>query len=248
MIETDKLKSDWYIKIIKPFIKRNLENKDLKIKIPLETIDYKINYQTPIPELQDKNLKVVELQKIEDKFSFVRILYNNKYNEYIYDIIEPPLDLKELVNYKKLKADIVKEIDYKEFEDNNKKRTYLIELMNDLIEKMDLELNQDTIAKFTYYLNRDFTGYGPIQVPMLDPEVEDISCDGVNIPIYIYHRKYESIRSTFKFENEEELDNFVIWIVQKSGRHISIANPMVDSSLPDGSRLQATLGKYVTKK
>ncbi|MEM4589455.1 MAG: hypothetical protein QXL73_05630, partial [Thermoplasmata archaeon] len=91
MIETDKLKSDWYIKIIKPFIKRNLENKDLKIKIPLETIDYKINYQTPIPELQDKNLKVVELQKIEDKFSFVRILYNNKYNEYIYDIIEPPL-------------------------------------------------------------------------------------------------------------------------------------------------------------
>ncbi|MEL9999074.1 MAG: type II/IV secretion system ATPase subunit [Thermoplasmata archaeon] len=248
MIETDKLKSDWYIKIIKPFIKRNLENKDLKIKIPLETIDYKINYQTPIPELQDKNLKVVELQKIEDKFSFVRILYNNKYNEYIYDIIEPPLDLKELVNYKKLKADIVKAIDYKEFEDNNKKRTYLIELMNDLIEKMDLELNQDTIAKFTYYLNRDFTGYGPIQVPMLDPEVEDISCDGVNIPIYIYHRKYESIRSTFKFENEEELDNFVIWIVQKSGRHISIANPMVDSSLPDGSRLQATLGKYVTKK
>ncbi len=248
MVETDKLKGEWYLKIIKPLVKKDLEEKILKVKVPFEKLEREINYKTPIPEISDPELKVVEIQKIQEPFSYVRILYNQRYNEYIYDFIEPPLDPRERIIYKKLKANIVDKIDYMEFETPEKKNSYIIDLMNKLLEKMDEEINSETIEKFTYYLNRDFTGYGPIQIPMLDPEVEDISCDGVNIPIYIYHRKYESIRSTFKFENEEELDNFVIWIVQKSGRHISIANPMVDASLPDGSRLQATLGKYVTKR
>ncbi|MFP3318227.1 MAG: type II/IV secretion system ATPase subunit [Thermoplasmata archaeon] len=248
MVETDKLKGEWYLKIIKPIIKKELEEKNFKIKQPSNKVVSEINYKTPIPALEDPNLQVVEIQKVEDPFSYVRILYNSKYNEYIYDIIEPPMDVKEKKLYSKIKGKIVEKIDYKEFENKEDRDSYLIDLMNDASKEIEEAIEEETMAKIKYYVRRDFVGYGPIQVPMLDPEVEDISCDGVNIPIYIYHRKYESIRSTFKFENEEDLDNFVIWIVQKSGRHISIANPMVDASLPDGSRLQATLGKYVTKR
>lgn len=248
MVESEKLKGEWYLKIIKPVVKKRLEEKELKIRIPLKTLVKSVDYKTPIPEIQDENLKTVEIQKIEEPFSFVRILYNSRYNEYIYDFIEPPMDSREKNIFKTIKDKIVDMIDYRDFETAEKKNSYIIDLMNQAIEDMDEEISDETLAKFTYYMNRDFVGYGPIQIPMLDPEVEDISCDGVNIPIYIYHRKYESIRSTFKFESEDELDNFVIWIVQKSGRHISIANPMVDASLPDGSRLQATLGKYVTKR
>ena len=248
MVETDKLKGEWYLKIIKPIIKKELEEKNFKIKTPSNKVGSEINYRTPVPALGDPNLQVVEIQKVEDPFSYIRILYNSRYNEYIYDIIEPPMDVKEKKLYSKIKGKIVERIDYREFENKEDRDSYLIDLMNDASKEIEEAIEEETMAKITYYVRRDFAGYGPIQVPMLDPEVEDISCDGVNIPIYIYHRKYESIRSTFKFENEEDLDNFVIWIVQKSGRHISIANPMVDASLPDGSRLQATLGKYVTKR
>ncbi len=83
---------------------------------------------------------------------------------------------------------------------------------------------------------------------MNDPNFEDCSCDGVDVPLYIYHRKYGSIRSNLRFEKESVLDGFVVWLAQKCGKHISVASPLLDATIPDGSRLQATLGKHVTKK
>src|SRR6266550_2719789 len=62
-----------------------------------------------------------------------------------------------------------------------------------------------------------------------------------------YHRKYGSIPSNLKFDSAEELDSFVVWLAQRSGKHISVAQPMLDATIPDGSRLQATLGMHVTK-
>jgi len=99
-----------------------------------------------------------------------------------------------------------------------------------------------------YYVFRDFIRYGPIDVVMTDPQVEDVSCDGVRVPFYIYHRKYGSIPSNLKFDSAEELDSFVVWLAQKCGKHISVAQPMLDATIPDGSRLQATLGMHVTKR
>src|SRR2546425_59332 len=90
--------------------------------------------------------------------------------------------------------------------------------------------------------------YVRIDVVMTDIQVEDVSCDGVRVPLYIYHRKYGSIPSNLKFENAEELDSFVVWLAQRSGKHISVAQPMLDATIPDGSRLQATLGMHVTKR
>jgi archaeal flagellar protein FlaI len=83
---------------------------------------------------------------------------------------------------------------------------------------------------------------------MTDTEVEDISCDGVGIPLYIYHRKFGSIRSNLKFQDSKELDDYVVWLAQRSGKHISVAAPILDATVPDGSRLQATLGTHVTKR
>ena len=82
---------------------------------------------------------------------------------------------------------------------------------------------------------------------MTDPNVEDCSCDGVDIPLFIFHRKYGSIKSNIRFEKELELDSYVVWLAQKCGKHISVADPLLDATIPDGSRLNATLGKHVTK-
>ncbi len=73
------------------------------------------------------------------------------------------------------------------------------------------------------------------------------NCDAPNVPIYVWHREFESIPTNISFENEE-LDSFVVRLAHKSEKHISIAQPMLDAGLPDGSRVQMTLGKEVTKK
>src|SRR5437016_13835140 len=99
-----------------------------------------------------------------------------------------------------------------------------------------------------YFVFRDFIRYGPIDVVMTDVQVEDVSCDGVRVPLYIYHRKYGSIPSNLKFDNAEELDSFVVWLAQRSGKHISVAQPILDATIPDGSRLRHTPGTQLTKR
>jgi flagellar protein FlaI len=101
--------------------------------------------------------------------------------------------------------------------------------------------------KIYYHLFRDFLGYNKIDVIMKDEGIEDISCDGPQIPIFIYHKKYDAITTNIKFDNEIELNSFVVRLAQICGKQISIYSPIVDGKLPDGSRLQTTLAKTVTK-
>src|SRR5438270_491385 len=102
--------------------------------------------------------------------------------------------------------------------------------------------------KILYYILRDFLGFGKLDPMMRDEFIEDISCDAPGIPIFVYHRKFESLKSTVVFVEDKELDSFVIKMAQRSGKHVSIAEPLLDATLPDGSRLNATLSDEVTAK
>lgn len=106
---------------------------------------------------------------------------------------------------------------------------------------------QESRDKIFYHIFREFLGYSKIDIIMNDEGIEDISCDGYHVPIFIYHRKYNAISTNIKFDDEKELDSFVVRLSQISGKQISIYSPIVDGKLPDGSRLQTTLGKTVTK-
>ena len=46
----------------------------------------------------------------------------------------------------------------------------------------------------------------------------------------------------------DKLSNFVEKLAQKTGRYISYASPMLDGSLPDGSRVNATYTKDISSK
>jgi archaeal flagellar protein FlaI len=82
---------------------------------------------------------------------------------------------------------------------------------------------------------------------MNDPRIEDISCDGPKVPLFIWHRDYESIPTNVVFNSDEELNTFVSKLAYVSGKHISIAAPILDATLPGGSRIQITYGREVTK-
>jgi len=184
---------------------------------------------------------------IEPPYSRVVIFFNQKTGEYLYHVNEPiiPDNLKNFI--KSVKDNIIEDID-----SNPDKREERIEILRKKIDEfaIEREINLSGLERerVFYYVYRDFEGYGSIQVPMLDPNVEDISCDGTDIPIHIFHRRLGSIRSNIIYKDDAELDTFILWIVQRSGNHISVASPMADCTLPDGSRLQATLGREVTKR
>ena len=203
---------------------------------------------TPIKAVTESNFSEIELDPVEFPYSYIRVLYDNVLNEYIYECIEPPMKDEEWDFVTAIEEELVKKVQYITIDDKESKVKYLMELANEVMRSMDIHFSPLVKRRLEYYIRRDFIGYGIIQIPMIDTQVEDISCDGVGIPIYIYHRKYGSIRSTLKFTNEKDLDYFVVWLAQRCGKHISVSSPMLDATVPDGSRLQATLGKYVTKK
>lgn len=107
------------------------------------------------------------------------------------------------------------------------------------------QLTEYQVSKLEYLLARDFVGYGRIDGIKHDASVEDISCDGYNSPVFVYHSEYEQLITNIN-HGEGELDRFVVKLAQRSGKSISKRHPQVDATLPDGSRAQLTLGYEVS--
>ncbi len=114
-----------------------------------------------------------------------------------------------------------------------------------LLDEDPATLTEFQVEKLLYRLKRDFIGYERIDGVKHDINVEDISCDGYNSPVFVYHTDYEQIISNI-FHGESSLDDFVVKLAQRSGKGISKRQPQVDATLPDGSRAQLTLGREVS--
>src|SRR5256885_3506435 len=236
--------------IKKRYFTRLLGDKGIKVKSPKVSSveETSLGKITTIPKIVQRNMNEIEIQPILKNFSYVRILYDTMANEYFYEAIEPKLIEEESELLDVLKEILVENLEMLDDADRGRKENYLRRIVDGLLRELGVELHPVSKERVLYYVYRDFIRYGPIDVVMTDIQVEDVSCDGVRVPLYIYHRKYGSIPSNLKFDNAEELDSFVVWLAQRSGKHISVAQPMLDATIPDGSRLQATLGMHVTKR
>ncbi|MCK4266272.1 MAG: type II/IV secretion system ATPase subunit, partial [Thermoplasmata archaeon] len=128
------------------------------------------------------------------------------------------------------------------------KSEYLKKSIDSFIKSREMRLDPSTIQKIHYYVIRNYVGYGLIDTLMHDEYMEDVSCDGTNVPLFIYHQKYESIKTSIVFEDEGELNNFVIYLGQRCGKQVSVATPLLDGTTFEGHRVQATYGKEVTTR
>ena len=175
------------------------------------------------------------------------IEFDKELSEYVYKVEEPELSSQELrlqndlLHLFQLESDIdVSEMNIQE------KKDHLTDILNYLINKHRLKISKKSKDNIFYYLFREFIGFSNIDILMNDEDIEDISCDGPDVPVFVYHRKYESIRTNIYFSDKDQLDSFAIKLAQLCGKQLSIYEPIVDGKLPDGSRLQTTLAKTVT--
>lgn len=167
-----------------------------------------------------------------------------------YIIIEPQMSKTDDVNFKVIKKLLISELDIS-LNNIKTKKDAARELKSkilELIKKYNMEIPTRSLSKITYYAVRDFVYLGRIEPLMRDHLIEEISCDGVNVPLYIWHREFESVPTNIMFENDDDLNNFVQKMSYIGGKHASLANPIVDASLPDGSRVNLTLGGEITKR
>jgi Type IV secretory pathway, VirB11 components, and related ATPases involved in archaeal flagella biosynthesis len=116
-----------------------------------------------------------------------------------------------------------------------------------IFRQFDPGLTDERLGILYYYLKRDLSGYGPLDVLMHDSAIEDMSCNGQDLPVFIFHRIYGSLPTSAVF-SEGELNQFVLKLAQKANKQVSLSNPMVDATLPDGARIQLTYSEVVSTK
>ncbi len=204
---------------------------------------------TPIPDISDENIEVIEIYPINEPFSYARVIYNDKTSEYIYESLEPPLTPAEKTTLDLImdtcQRTLEYELDKMEIKD---KREYLKGSVDSFIKSRGLRIDPATKEKIYYYVIRDFVDYGPIDALMADLYIEDISCDGTAVPLFIFHQKYDSIKTSVMFEDEAELNSFVIQLGQRCAKQVSVASPILDGTTHEGHRVQATYAKEVTTR
>jgi flagellar protein FlaI len=189
----------------------------------------------------------VERYWADKPYSYVSILFDPDEEEFLYHVNEPHTnDFQEYIrdDVKSVLRDLLIHEDPVE---EDERRDVLEERMSDVFEQYVGEVQPETFYKTRYYLLRDFVGYGKVDAMMRDRGIEDISCDGPDVPIFVYHRNYRDLETNVVYE-ESQLNSFVLRLAQQSDKHVSVANPMADASLPDGSRIQMTLGREVSSR
>ena len=167
-----------------------------------------------------------------------------------YVVIQPRLSIQDKKNFDIIKKLLMTELSISLTEIKSKKdaEKRLRKKIAQLIRKFKLEIPTKNFSKISYYAIRDFIYLGKIEPLMRDHMVEEISCDGTAIPLYVWHREYESIPTNIMFTSDKELNNFARKISYICGKHVSTANPIIDASLPEGSRINLTLGHEITKR
>lgn len=171
-----------------------------------------------------------------------RIYWDDSESNLRYDVQEPPLTKDEgaaLDRIKSLLLDLIEVSSYDISKKGNPEK-YVREKFDEIVEDYGFDLSPRQREKLAYYLIRDFIGLEKIEPLMRDPNLEDVSCIGPGIPIYVYHRKYGSLKTNVMFPSSDGLNRFIVKLAQICGRHVSVANPLLEGTLPDGSRVQAT--------
>ncbi|MDD1682780.1 MAG: Flp pilus assembly complex ATPase component TadA [Methanoregula sp.] len=213
------------------------EEYDPKVHGPLVDLSF-----VPKPGIEE-----MELYPVNEPYAYIRITYDHSTHEYMYHVLEPLLSDPEKDLLKELKERLFETLDINTKDISKEEaRQKLRVAANEIMLDFGLNLSPLEREKIHYNMFKDFLGDGLIDPIMHDKYIEDISCDGVHTPLFAFHASYESMKTSVTYNTAEELDSFVTKLAQRAGKYISIAEPILDATMQDGSRIQMTLGQEVT--
>lgn len=203
----------------------------------------------PLPIVKDKSKLDVRYVLISPYVS-VHIYWKAEENELIYEVEEPiitPLQ-KDLLD--KIENAMIEVININILVEKTPEAmmNYINQTAKLLITELGLNVTSEDYGIIFYYLFRDFVGLNQVEPLLRDYFIEDIECNGANTPIYIVHRIYKNIKTNIRFNSIDKLTSFVEKIAQRCGKYVSYASPIVDGTLPDGSRVNATYTQEISSR
>ncbi len=174
----------------------------------------------------------------------------------IYKPIEPDLTMEELALMEKILGVVLNyAADYPAPESEEILDKNLEEIYNKVVtigSTNKVRLNTVTIKadlrdKMLYNIKKDVIGLGPIEPLIRDTNIEDISGIGAN-DVFIVHKIFGSLKTRVSFGDNDRLSVYSKRLSERVGRPVSDKLPIVDATLPDGSRLSIVYSSDISTR
>ncbi len=128
------------------------------------------------------------------------------------------------------------------FQTKAQKRIKLFHDVTELLENTpELKLPANARKFYANAVVREMEGFGLIDPLVADDALEEIMVIGVNRPVYVFHRKYDMMKTNIMFYDDKDIRDLIDRIARTIGRRIDIQTPLMDARLPDGTRVNATI-------
>ena len=108
-------------------------------------------------------------------------------------------------------------------------------------ENQDIPVSRQYLDNLSQRILRDIIGYGKIDSLIQDDNLEEIMINGIDKPIFVYHRQHGMMKTNVEFSDERELMDLIDSIARQINRRIDQESPILDGRLTDGSRINATI-------
>ena len=187
--------------------------------------------------------KIIDEYWLEEPFARA-VLLEDENHLMTYHVVEPELSALEQALLVTLN-DRLRDVLILQAHGSSDRSLLLVRKLFELLGMYRFRTDRRTAYKLGYYFARNYMGLGRIDAIMHDAAVEDISCNGPQLPVFVAHARHQSVRTNLSFD-ELELNSFTMKLAQRGGKLLSVAQPLVDATLPNGSRVQAALGHEVT--
>ena len=202
----------------------------------------KVNNLLTVSPRLSRDEMLVELYPVRSPFAYAAIVRVRRLGRLEYRVLEPPLTRDDVKAIKEIRELLLESshVSLEKLREVGVEKV-LEEEIRRVVKRYGVRVRREAWDKILYYLKRDLLGYGKIDVIMKDEFIEDISCDGLDAPVFVWHSKYESIPTNIVFKDLEELRALLIRLSYRARKQISVAQPIVEGSLPEGFRIHLTL-------
>jgi flagellar protein FlaI len=193
---------------------------------------------------------------VNPPYAFVEVRFNQEEGEFNYVVKEPRLLPGEEALLAQIRAKMESTADQEavpvvaagRLSDDPAMQAYLRRKFDFVVDLYGLPVAPGRTQALYYYIQRELIGLGHADAVLRDPFIEDVSCNGHRVPIFVFHRVFGSMRTNVVYPDEGLLNKYIQKLAQVSGKHVSIYQPILDATLQDGSRINLTLGTEVTRK
>lgn len=198
-----------------------------------------------IPEMSSEAVGEPEIEKKLDSTENANIYRTKKGDQPYYRVTLPDLSDEEREIMSNVRERAIDEIDIdpRNIADIREREEVFKKRVREML-KRDPELDgisTSKIEEMSKIIVRDMIGFGMLDVFLEDDNLEDVLVTATSKPVYVYHRDYGMCITNISFEDDEELVHQIEKMARYVGRRIDQQNPLLDATLPDGSRVNATI-------